>query len=288
MHWLLRLYPRAWRERYEQEMLVLLEEHKITPATVLDLLIGALDAHLNYNGVTEGVTYMVNRLRTGVVMIFCAFMLFGVGWSMLQRLTDPLNQFNAVAMYHPEFRVLFDADFIAGCLSFLAFLIGGLPVFFISLRRAIKHRQKNVLIPFAVALSCLLTSILATAVLANWHHIAYALTHIYVFLGGYVALMAVMLIVGTVAVSLMIQRTDFQLSELKFVFIPEVVILFCMGVAVVMATILIITITAYAPQLFNTQDVGSPMFITGLFCMALGTIFGAMGIRRGMVTRITE
>ncbi|WP_067929194.1 hypothetical protein [Alicyclobacillus shizuokensis] len=282
MHWLLQLYPRAWRERYEQEMLALLEEHKITPVTVLDLLIGALDAHLNYNGVTEGVTYMVNRLRTGVVMIFCAFMLFGVGWSMIQRLTDPLNQFNAVATFHPEFRVLFDADFIAGCISFLALLIGGLPVFIISLRRAIQHRQRNVLIPFAVALSCLLISILATGGLATWH----PLTHIYVFLGGYVALMALMLIVGTVAVSLMIQRTDFQLSELKFVFIPEVVILFCMGVAVVMSTILIITITAYAPQLFNTQDVGSPMFITGLFCMALGTIFGTMGIRRGMVARI--
>jgi hypothetical protein len=97
-----------------------------------------------------------------------------------------------------------------------------------------------------------------------------------------------MLIIGTVAVSLMIQRTEFQLSELKFVFIPEVVILFCMGVAVVMSTILVITITAPAPQLFHTQDVGSSMFITGLFCMALGAIFGVMGIRRGMVTRISE
>ncbi|MCL6442166.1 MAG: hypothetical protein K6T83_01660 [Alicyclobacillus sp.] len=287
MHWLLRLYPRAWRERYEQEMLALLEEHKITPATVLDLLIGALDAHLNYNGVTEGVTYMVNRLRSGVVMIFCAFMLFGVGWSMLQRLTDPLNKFNAVATFHPEFRVLFDADFIAGCLAFLAFLVGGLPVFFISLRRAIKHKQKNVLIPFGVALSCLLISVLATAILANWHHIGYAMTHIYVFLGGYVALMAVLLVVGTVAVSFMIARTDFAYSELRFVLIPEMVILFCMVISVAMSTILIVTITAYAPQLFNTQDVGSPMFITGLFFMALGTIFALMGMKRGMVTRVS-
>ncbi|GLV12968.1 hypothetical protein Heshes_06520 [Alicyclobacillus hesperidum] len=148
MHWLLRLYPRAWRERYEEEMLALLEQHKITPATVVDLLIGAIDANLNYSGMVEGVAGMVNRLRTSVVMVFCAFMLFGVGWSMLQRLTDPLNQFNAVATYHPEFRVLFDADFVAGCISFLAFLIGGLPVFFISLRRAIKRKQKNVLIAF--------------------------------------------------------------------------------------------------------------------------------------------
>jgi len=33
MRWLLRLYPRAWRERYEEEMLAVLEEHKMTVAT---------------------------------------------------------------------------------------------------------------------------------------------------------------------------------------------------------------------------------------------------------------
>jgi hypothetical protein len=41
---LLRLYPRAWRERYEAEMLALLEEHDVTLATHLDLLRGAIDA----------------------------------------------------------------------------------------------------------------------------------------------------------------------------------------------------------------------------------------------------
>ncbi len=193
-----------------------------------------------------------------------------------------------MATSYPEFRVLFDADFIAGCLSYLTFLIGEFPVLFISLRRAIKLMQKNVLMPFGVALSCLHISILATVVLANWHHIGYAMTHIYVFLGGYFVLFAVMLIVGTVTISLMITRTEFQLSELKLFFIPEVVILFCMGVAVVMSTILIITITAYAPQLFNTQDVGSPMFITGLFSMALGTIFASMGLKRGTIKGLDQ
>ncbi|WP_282432786.1 hypothetical protein [Desulfosporosinus sp. FKB] len=41
MRWLLKLYPRTWRERYEDEMVTLLEEHKVTPATVFDLLLGA-------------------------------------------------------------------------------------------------------------------------------------------------------------------------------------------------------------------------------------------------------
>jgi DNA-binding PadR family transcriptional regulator len=45
--WILRLYPPAWRERYEAEMVALLEQHQITFWTVLDLLVGALDARLD-------------------------------------------------------------------------------------------------------------------------------------------------------------------------------------------------------------------------------------------------
>jgi hypothetical protein len=41
---LLRLYPPSWRSRYEGEVLAVLEEHEVTLATRLDLLLGALDA----------------------------------------------------------------------------------------------------------------------------------------------------------------------------------------------------------------------------------------------------
>ncbi len=45
--WVLRLYPPAWRERYEAEMSALLEQHAFTSWTVLDLFIGAVDARLD-------------------------------------------------------------------------------------------------------------------------------------------------------------------------------------------------------------------------------------------------
>ncbi len=47
VNWILRLYPSAWRQRYQEEMQALLELHTITAATVLDLLFGALDAWLD-------------------------------------------------------------------------------------------------------------------------------------------------------------------------------------------------------------------------------------------------
>ena len=43
----LRLYPRAWRRRYETEMLAVLEARPVTNRVRFDLVRGALDAHLN-------------------------------------------------------------------------------------------------------------------------------------------------------------------------------------------------------------------------------------------------
>jgi hypothetical protein len=47
---LLRLYPRAWRARYGEEMLALLEQHHLSVRTRINLLRGALDAQLHMRG----------------------------------------------------------------------------------------------------------------------------------------------------------------------------------------------------------------------------------------------
>ncbi|MDQ6743553.1 MAG: hypothetical protein M3Z97_11700 [Candidatus Dormibacteraeota bacterium] len=47
MRRLLRLYPRSWRRRYGREMEALVAQTPATPRAVLDLLRGALDAHLH-------------------------------------------------------------------------------------------------------------------------------------------------------------------------------------------------------------------------------------------------
>jgi hypothetical protein len=45
--WLVRRYPRAWRRRYEAEMLAVLEQHHVTIVTVLDLFFGVITARLD-------------------------------------------------------------------------------------------------------------------------------------------------------------------------------------------------------------------------------------------------
>lgn len=73
--WILHLYPRAWRERYEPEMLALLEEHSITFFTGLDLLIGALDARIDpyYRRIGARSPHQrLQRARTATTVAFGA------------------------------------------------------------------------------------------------------------------------------------------------------------------------------------------------------------------------
>jgi hypothetical protein len=46
-HWLLHLYPRAWRARYGDEFLALLDQHPLTITALCDVLFAAWDAHRN-------------------------------------------------------------------------------------------------------------------------------------------------------------------------------------------------------------------------------------------------
>ncbi|SRR5258708_3689594 len=47
MNWLLRLYPARWRERYGEEFAAVLASQRASVGLVLDVLAGAVDAHLH-------------------------------------------------------------------------------------------------------------------------------------------------------------------------------------------------------------------------------------------------
>lgn len=44
MKWLIRLYPRKWRRRYEDEFMCILENRDISFREVIDVIINAIDA----------------------------------------------------------------------------------------------------------------------------------------------------------------------------------------------------------------------------------------------------
>lgn len=86
--WILNCYPKRWRDRYQEEMLAVLEEHTISLATIFDLLLGAFDARLDPAYRTrEG--FMFHRLRdprTLSIIYLCALAIFLFAaslWGML-------------------------------------------------------------------------------------------------------------------------------------------------------------------------------------------------------------
>lgn len=64
---LLALYPRAWRRRYGAEFAALLDEQRPFPGLVLDVVLGAIDAHLDPQLADEGETSLRRRMKDVVM-----------------------------------------------------------------------------------------------------------------------------------------------------------------------------------------------------------------------------
>lgn len=81
MRLLVRLYPRAWRRRYGAEFTALLEQQPASPGTVLDIVRGALDAHVTerkerraqaaLDRPGQGKEHEMKRRRQGYNCSFC-------------------------------------------------------------------------------------------------------------------------------------------------------------------------------------------------------------------------
>lgn len=81
MRLLLRLYPRSWRERYGEELTDLLEDRPPGPSDVLDLLLGAFDAHLRRRAVGSlpaGRDRTLSVARIGAITAFAG----GASWML--------------------------------------------------------------------------------------------------------------------------------------------------------------------------------------------------------------
>jgi hypothetical protein len=124
---ILKLYPPAWRQRYQEEMLALLELHPLTWRTLLDLFWGALDARLDpgFNRPKSLFpTEKMHRLRQTHSTIFWAFPLLVLGHLLfLDELDDVFQTWNRV---HPALSAWKTVAGVLMAIGFLAFLLTGL------------------------------------------------------------------------------------------------------------------------------------------------------------------
>jgi MFS family permease len=88
---LLGLYPRAWQHRYGEEMADTLAGQRPRPAAVVDLLRGALDAHLHLPNLLEGWSSMEKRTRRSAVIMLAAAAVFAAAVMGLAETRDQVS-----------------------------------------------------------------------------------------------------------------------------------------------------------------------------------------------------
>jgi hypothetical protein len=92
---LLRLYPARWRARYGDEFTALLQERPLGPFDVVDVALGALDAHLHLRGLGSASEHrrgfpMSLRIGAYAAIAGGALMLTGLLWASLDSAdSDP-------------------------------------------------------------------------------------------------------------------------------------------------------------------------------------------------------
>ena len=146
--WIVKLYPRKWRERYEIEMLALLEDHQITLLTVFDLLFGVVDARLDPHYRTERNLLAFNRphVATLVFLAALALFLFFIQGSMSVIIQGGIILFgprqplvigsaDEALLVSGVFLAIME-DFISGLLCFIIMFVA-----FASMRRIIAARR---------------------------------------------------------------------------------------------------------------------------------------------------
>ena len=146
--WLLRLYPTAWRARYGDEFAALLDDCPLTFFSLLDVLLGALDAHIAPLDTSGRILRMLHRPRRTAIVVFCAYIAFVLaGMSYQQSIEDDLRALNGP---HPDISLAYHVVLFVAPLSLLAILVGGTPIGLVAILRALRHRRWDILALFAV------------------------------------------------------------------------------------------------------------------------------------------
>lgn len=301
--WLLRLYPGPWRERYGDEFTALLDDSRITPLVVLDVLLGAIDARLHADLRPGRMFSMATRLRTCAVTIFAAFALFVFAYLSYQRLTDPRPPFDAAAQAHPGVRIAFAVLQDSAMLAVVAVLVGGLPILLAAARSALASRRRGVLLLFAlpalgVALT-LATLPIVSAVFAGVTPTTKTLTPLQIGVElGWLALVGLTFVGGVIALVVAIKRSEIGAGVLRFAILPATVVVLAMAASLVGVVLWAIFLWIDDPRIYggvlgdcaatacygNTGDIGIGGVAFVVVCMALAVVIG--GITLGRAYRI--
>ena len=301
--WLIQLYPATWQQQYGQEFSNLLDQCLNSPLEILDVILGALDAHLhlfNENDLNWRIITMNNKLRTSILLVFCAFIGFVIAGLTFNGMIDD-SPFIALMHQNVSFGATYLIIEIGAVIALLAVATGGLPIAITLIRRAITSQRRDLRLLLVPVISFLLFAMYIGFILAvglGWLQIP-GLVHVVTpgqpFPAGnrflMLGLMAVF-IAGAVASSWTVWRVVSRLDEqessikvfnytaniklYKFAFPPAVISTFAMVVMLIACGVWSSIANSALPQFFHASDSlwglnPSPFLIFSLALMLLAT-----------------
>ncbi len=260
IHCLLWLYPSAWRLRYEDEYVALLEQTPCTPWNLADVALGALDARLHPHGfaVTTGrvssMSAALKRLRAAEIAIFCAFAGFVVSFISLQREIDPAAPFDAVGAAHPDVGAAYQIVQYGMYVALLAVMVAGFPVAITAVRRAWSERRWEIVWLFATPIILTVFYLAYTGVLfLNASRTNGSLTPTrlnIILLLLWVLFSGLYGVVSAITISVGVARSTFDGRVLRFALIPGAVAGLAMLVSVVSGIYWGVRLFIVAPQIY--------------------------------------
>jgi len=315
--WLMRLYPRPWRDRYAVEFEALLEQCLHSPLDVVDVMLGALDAHLqllNGENVNWRLMNMLNKLRTTILIVFAAFIGFVVAGMALNGILDD-SQMIPLMKTNPAPNIAMSIIQAGAIVALLAVVVGGLPLAITVIRRAVSVERRN--------LGLLLVPVISLFVLMLYFGFIFLVASGRIQIDGVVpvvqpgnfpagnrlmlaGLMLVFIlgaIASTLAVWKVISRTNVEretfqawnraldINIYKFAYIPAVVAACSMWVMLVATVIWSWLVFTTLPQVFvgdfglwmTSTQVWISSIITVMVICSLAALFGIIHGRSAMI-----
>lgn len=127
------LYPLAYRRRYGEEMRALLEDQPPGRRTVIDLLKGALRAHLRPADAPAGVVDAADRVRASTsAVLLCWVFVAAAGLGYYKTTED----FSIASRLHPLLRGTYLAAQLVAGIASVTVVLGALPLILAALARA--------------------------------------------------------------------------------------------------------------------------------------------------------
>lgn len=211
------------------------------------------------------------RLRSFII-IFCAFVLFGISWLFFAHMNDPLSWWNPIVQVHPELGVLLSILRIAGEWAFILLLVGGLPLLWQTLKQGIVNRERAILLRLEIiaGLFLLMTAYVLLFLFGPLQHIDRN--------GGILAVLSLFsLVTGTIAIVQAIARTHYSERLLHFVFLPALGVTIGMGITLIATLLMMVLFILELPAATNTVG---PMWVITELMMLVAVILAIIALQR--------